>query len=124
VDSIDYKYDKICIRDLSLRCIIGIYKEERREKQDIIINIVLYTDLSKACESDDIDDTVDYKKIKKEILRLIENSKFYLIEKIAGEISSICLKDKKVKVCKVTIDKPGALRFSRSAAVEIVRYNS
>jgi len=40
--------DKIHIRDLLQRCIIGIYDEERREKQDVVINITLHADLRKA----------------------------------------------------------------------------
>ena len=59
------KLDKIYIRDLQIRCIIGINKEERHEKQDVLINITLYTDLSIAGTTDSIEDTVDYKSIKK-----------------------------------------------------------
>ncbi len=36
--------DKIFIRELALRCIIGIYPEERREKQDIVINLEMHCD--------------------------------------------------------------------------------
>ncbi len=115
------EYDKILIRDLALRCIIGIFEEERREKQDIIINIIIHADLKKACESDDINDSVDYKKIKKKIIELVESSEFYLIEKLAGEIVKICLLDPKVMKVEVTIDKPQALRFAKSSAVWITR---
>lgn len=113
--------DKIFIRDLALRCIIGIYPEERREKQDVVINLEMHTDLRKAGRSDDLNDTVDYKSIKKAILKLVERSGFQLIESLAENISDIALADKKVKQVIVTIDKPGALRFARASAVEIVR---
>ena len=114
-------YDRIYIRDLALRCIIGINDDERREKQDIVINIVLNADLKKACESDKIEDSVDYKKVKKKIILLVEQSSFYLIEKLAEEIADFCLENSLVKKATITIDKPGALRFSRSVAVEISR---
>ena len=113
--------DKIYIRDLMLRCIIGIYPHERNEKQDVIINIVLESDLSKAGRTDEISDTINYKTLKKRIMQLVEKSKYNLIEKLADEIAKICLKDKMVSRATVTVDKPGALRFSRSVAVEIVR---
>lgn len=53
--------DKIYIRDLALRCIIGVYPEEKREKQDVVINIVLECDHSAAAKSDNLDDAIDYK---------------------------------------------------------------
>lgn len=113
--------DRIHIRDLSLRCIIGLYPEERKNKQDVIINIVLETDLSSAGKSDLLSDTVDYKAIKLAILDFVENSSFQLIESLAEGIAAICLKDRRVQGATVTIDKPGALRFARSVAVEITR---
>ncbi|HOK08624.1 MAG TPA: dihydroneopterin aldolase [Candidatus Hydrogenedens sp.] len=114
-------YDKIHIRDLQVRCIIGIQPEERREKQDILINITLFTNIEMAGKSDDINDTLDYKMVKKEILKFVENSSFFLIEKLAEEVAKICLSHEKVKGVTVTIDKPGVLRFARSVAVEITR---
>ena len=113
--------DKIYIRDLSIRCIIGVNQEERTEKQDVIINIILFADTRKAGQTDDLDDSVDYKKVKKTILSLVENSEFLLIEKLAEEIAKVCLEDSKVQKVNVTVDKPGALRYTRSVAVEIVR---
>lgn len=115
------KLDKIHIRDLLLRCVIGVYDSERENKQDILINITLYADLSKACETDNIDDTVDYKVIKKKIVNMVESSSFNLIECLAERIAEICLETRKVRKVNVMIDKTGALRFARSAAIEIER---
>lgn len=113
--------DKIFIRELALRCIIGIYPEERREKQDIVINVEMHADLRKAGRSDDLIDTVDYKTIKKSILALVEKSSFQLIESLAESIADIALGTEKVQQVVVTIDKPGALRFAKASAVEITR---
>ena len=117
--------DKIYIRDLLLRCIIGIYPEEREKKQDVIINVELHCDsFLKAAQSDEIEDAVNYKTITKEIITLVEKSDYFLIERLAEEISAICLADTRVQTAKVSIDKPGALRFARSVAVEIIRSRS
>ena len=113
--------DKIHIRNLALRCIIGIYPEERTKLQDVVINVTMETDLRKAGQSDDLNDTVDYKTVKLEILDLVEKSEFKLIESLAERISEICLKANGVQSVTVTIDKPGALRFCKSVAVEITR---
>lgn len=113
--------DRIYIRDLTTRCIVGINPDERVNKQEVIINIVLEADLSKACASDSIDDTVDYKRVKQSVLQLVENSQFLLIERLADAIAHTCLREPRVKMVTVILDKPGALRFARSVAVEITR---
>ncbi len=113
--------DAIHIRDLALRCIIGIFPEERREKQDVIINVTMYADLRKACQTDRLEDTIDYKAVKHRIIDAVEKSQFSLVERLAEEIAGICLQEPVVRRVTVTVDKPAALRFARSVAIEITR---
>ncbi len=113
--------DRIHIRDLRLRCIIGIYPDERRAKQDVAINLTIHADLSKAGLTDAIEDTIDYKAIKKQVVAMTESSEFFLLERLAEEIARTALQSTGVRQVDVCVDKPGALRFARSAAVEITR---
>lgn len=113
--------DRIFIRDLGLRCVIGVYEDERRERQDIILNIVMGGDFAAAAKSDDIADAVNYKDIKKAVIKLVENSQYRLIETLAERVAAVCLEHPKVQQVTVTVDKPGALRFARSVAYEITR---
>lgn len=113
--------DRIVIRDLMLRCIVGINPDERVHRQDVVITITLFVDLSRPCASDKIEDTVNYKTIKDEIVDLVESSQFFLIEKLAEEIAQTCLRHTAVHAVSVSLDKPAALRFARSVAVEIHR---
>jgi D-erythro-7,8-dihydroneopterin triphosphate epimerase len=121
MNSINEDLDKIVIKDLLLRCLIGINEWERKEKQDVMINIVIWCDLKEAAKTDDINRTVNYKDISKEIIRLVEKSKFLLIETLAEEIAQVCLEHDKVKRVNVTVEKPGALRLARTVGVEINR---
>jgi len=113
--------DKIRIKDLHLRTIIGINEEERRNRQDVLINVELLADTRPAGASDDIEDAVNYRTITKRIIALVEGSQFFLVEKMAAEIASICLADPRVEAATVRVEKPGALRFARSVGVEIYR---
>jgi FolB domain-containing protein len=113
--------DRILIKDLLLRTIIGINEEERRARQDVLIKIVLYADTRAAGASDDIDDAVNYRTITKRVIKMVEGSRFYLVEKMAAEIAAICLEDPRVEEVSVRVEKPGALRFARSVGVEIHR---
>lgn len=113
--------DRIDIRDLRLRCIIGIQDWERKTLQDVLINLTLFADLSAAGQSDRIDDTVNYKTLCKQIIALTENSQFYLVEKLAEEIAHLALEDQRVASVRVSVEKPGALRFSRTVGVTLER---
>ena len=117
----DSNGDRIYIRRLHARCIIGIFPEERTEKQDVFLDITMHADLRDAGASDAIEDTVDYKRVKKEVLAMIEASEYFLIERLAEQTAAICFKDSRVHRVEVVVDKPGALRFAQSVAVHIVR---
>jgi D-erythro-7,8-dihydroneopterin triphosphate epimerase len=118
------KLDKIFIKDLLLRCIVGIKPDEREKKQDVLIHLNLYGDLSKARISDDIKDAIDYAKIKKQVIKLVEGSSFHLVERLAEKIAELCFLDPKVEKVDVEIEKPGALRFARTVGVAITRERS
>ena len=112
--------DQIHIKDLLLRTIIGVNEAERRDKQDVLINVTLYTDHT-AAASDDINDVVNYRAITKQMIKLVEHSQFFLVEKMALEIANLCLEDYRVERAVVHVEKPGALRFARSVGVTVDR---
>ncbi len=113
--------DRILIGDLLVRCIIGVGEEERRERQDVMINLSLSTDLSKAGRSDNFDDAVDYRDLKKRIVNMAERSTYYLVEALAEAVANLCLVNPAISQVQVRVEKPGALRFARTVGVEITR---
>ena len=52
---------------------------------------------------------------------MVEASSFFLLEKLADEVAKIALSFPGVEKVWVSVDKPGALRFTRSVAIELVR---
>ena len=113
--------DQIQIKDLRLRTIIGINDEERRKIQEVLINLTLYVDTRRAGASDDIADAVNYRTITKRVIALVEDSRFYLVEKMVAEIADLCLENPLVERVQVSVEKPGALRFARSVGITIER---
>jgi FolB domain-containing protein len=113
--------DKIIIKDLVARGVIGISETEREKPQEILINITIYADLEKVAQTDAIEDTVNYRTIAKRALAHAESSRRFTVEALANDIADLCLEDTGVhKVC-VRVEKPGAVRFSRSVGVEVER---
>ncbi len=113
--------DRIHIHDLALRTLIGLNPEERRKPQDVLINLTLEADLSRAGTTDAVEDTVNYRTLTKRIIRLVEASSFYLVETLAQEIAWLALLDERVESVQVRVEKPGALRFARSVGVDLTR---
>ena len=113
--------DKLRIRDLRVRCRVGVTAGERRLPQDVVITVTMYVDLQKACRSDDLRDTVDYKAVKKAVLAECEKKSFRLIERMAQRVAELALVDPRVQRVTVVIQKLGALRFARCSEVEISR---
>lgn len=113
--------DRILIRDLRLRGILGINDWERREKQEIVVGLDVYFDLAAAGRSDDVADTLNYRTLTKKILARVEQSSYYLVEGLATEIARIAIVEMGAERVKVRVEKPGALRFARSVGVEIER---
>jgi FolB domain-containing protein len=113
--------DKIVIKDLLLRGIIGINPEERVKEQDILINMVIYADIRQAAESDAIEDAVDYKSITKRVIDHVEGSSDFLVEKLVTDIARLIITEFNVAKVQVRVEKPGALRFAQSVGIEIER---
>jgi FolB domain-containing protein len=114
--------DKIIIKDIHARGIIGIRDWERVKAQEILINLRLFTAERKAETPDDFNEVVDYSQLTKEVLAHAESAKRFTIEALAEDIANICLKDPRVLKTTVRVEKPGAVRFSDSVGVEIERH--
>ena len=113
--------DRIIITDIRARCIVGVNQEERTEKQDVTVNLSIYADLRKAGRSDKFEDAIDYRAIKKRVLSLVENSKYFLLEALTEAVADVCLETPGIVKVLVRVDKPSALRFAKSVGVEISR---
>lgn len=118
------KQDRLLIKDLLLRGIIGLNDDEREKPQDILLNITLVTDVTLAGRTDDADGIVNYKSVTKDVIAYVESSSHFLVEALATEIARICVVGHGADSAVVRVEKPGALRFARSVGVEISRDRS
>lgn len=119
--SSDRTGDRIVIKDLLVRGIVGINEDERRKRQDILINLAMQADIRPSGESDDITQTVNYRTVAKSIISLVEGSSYFTVEKLATEVARLILLEHEVFEATVAVEKPGALRFARSVGVTITR---
>lgn len=114
--------DRVLIRDLMVRGILGINPEERVNRQDIVVNATLWVNTRAAAESDSIEDAVNYRTTAKAMIAHIENGGPMLVERLVAELAKICFKtDPRIQAAEVSVEKPGALRFAGSVGVSIFR---
>jgi FolB domain-containing protein len=113
--------DKVIIKNLLARGIIGVRDWERKRAQDILINITLYTDTRRAAETDDINDCADYSQVTKKVLAHAESAGRFTVEALANDLASLCLSENNVQKAVVRVEKPTAVRFAESVGVEIER---
>ena len=113
--------DKIFLNDLKTEAIIGIFDWERQVRQTILIDLEMSADVRKAALTDSIQDTLNYKRVAKRLLEYIDTTSFHLVETLAESIAMLVIEEFNVSWIKVTLNKPGAIRSSRSVGIIIER---
>jgi dihydroneopterin aldolase len=113
--------DRIFLHRLSAECIIGFIDWERRVKQTVVLDLELPVDCRHAAQTDEVADTLDYKKVAKRVLAFVEASEFKLVETLAQRVALVILAEFPVEWVRVALNKPGAIRNSRDVGVVIER---
>jgi len=118
---IDPHSDRIFLHGLTAECLIGFIDWERRVKQTVVLDIELPVDCRHAARTDEVADTLDYKKVAKRALAFVEASEFKLVETLAHRLALVILDEFGVEWVRITVNKPGAIRSSRDVGVVIER---
>ena len=113
--------DRIFLRGLTAECIIGFIDWERRVRQTVVVDLELPVDCRLASVTDDVADTVDYKRVAKRVLAYIEASEFKLVETLAHRLALLLLEEFALEWVRISLNKPGAIRNSRDVGVVIER---
>lgn len=114
-------HDTVFVRDLEIRAIIGINDWERRELQTILIDLDMACDARAAAADEDIEKAVNYRSVSKAVMALTIEGKFFLVETLAERIAALIRDEFGVPWVRVSVRKPGAVRFSREVGIEIER---
>jgi FolB domain-containing protein len=113
--------DKIFIKKLLVRGIIGINADEREKPQDILISLEIFTDLSPAGQSDDIALRINYRTVVKGVMAYVETARRFTVEALAEDIANLCLENPGAIRVIVRVEKPAAARFTAGVGIEIDR---
>ena len=113
--------DRIFLRGLEIECLIGFIEWERRIRQKVVIDFELPVDCARAAASDEVVDTLDYKRVAKRMIEFVGASEFKLVETLAHRLALLVLEEFGVEWIRISVNKPGAIRGSRDVGVTIER---
>jgi dihydroneopterin aldolase len=113
--------DTIFLHGLALECTIGFIDWERLVKQTVVIDLELPVDCRNASIRDEVEDTLDYKKVAKRVIAFVEASEFKLVETLAHRLALLVLEEFDIAWIRLSVNKPGAIRGSRDVGVSIER---
>jgi 7,8-dihydroneopterin aldolase/epimerase/oxygenase len=113
--------DIIFLHKLKVDAVIGIWDWERKIRQSVEIDLDMAANIRKAAETDDVEDTLNYKLVAKRLQSFVEESEFQLVETLAERIAAIVTGEFGVPWVRVRVNKPGAIRGARDVGVIIER---
>jgi dihydroneopterin aldolase len=113
--------DIVFIKDLDIETVIGIYDWERKIRQTVRLNLEMSSDIARGAATDRIEDALDYKAVAKRLIAFVESSSFQLVETLGERCAEIVLNEFPVEWVRLELDKPGAVRGSKSVGIRIER---
>lgn len=113
--------DIIFLDQVSVQTKLGVPDWERMREQTIILDIEIGHDLSKACISDQVADTIDYGLVVNRIRESLKVNSFQLVETLAEHVCQLILHDFKALQVKVKVAKPEILPGLKALGVCITR---
>jgi FolB domain-containing protein len=109
----------IRINDLKVRTLIGAYSWERVNKQELVINITIEYDASKACRSDKLKDALNYESVAAKAVKTAQGSRYVLLEKLTSKLLADVMSDSRVQAAYVRVDKSHAIPEARCVSFEL-----
>ncbi len=120
--------DVIELRQLPVRCIVGVYPAERGTPQPLELDVALYLDTRKAATQGSLRDTVDYARLSGELRFLLETADFRMLETAAEALCRYILAPPtgdsaraQVRAVTLRLFKPEALGRAGLASLRVHR---
>ena len=111
----------IFLEQVKVQTKLGVPAWERMLPQTIILDIEIGYDLSYACKSDAIADTIDYGAVVGRIRSTLNEHSFQLVEALAEHVCQLIISEFHALSVKIKVAKPGILPGLGALGVTIVR---
>lgn len=108
---------QIIITGLKVDTLIGVYDWERTQKTTLLFDVTVEADLTRAMQSDNVDDTIDYAKLAACIQQKAAVQQFELLEALGECIMADVFAQFAVTRIRLAITKPGILPDAEKVTV-------
>lgn len=117
--------DRIVVHNIPFRAPCGVFPEERRDGMDYRADIILYLDLSRAGQSDDLTHTVDYAAVADMVVKTAQAERL-LVERLAEDIARVLLDSYPIDAVGVEITKltPPADAIRGGVTIAVTRHRA
>ena len=105
---VDRTPDRIALRGLRAHAHHGVYAFERERGQIFRVDAVLELDTAPAAAGDDLERTVNYAELAKQLHAVLTGEPVSLLETLAQRLSDVCLASALVDAAEITVHKPHA----------------
>jgi dihydroneopterin aldolase len=103
-----HRPDRIALRGVRAHAHHGVYAFERERGQLFSIDAVLEVDTRAAAVGDDLDKTVNYADLARQLHAVLTGEPVNLLETLAQRLAAVCLADPLVDAVEITVHKPQA----------------
>lgn len=113
--------DIIFLSEVKVQTKLGVPEWERMVEQTIILDLEIAMPHSRSCQTDEIDDTIDYGEVVARIRQTLKDNSFKLVEALAEHICQIALNEFGAPWVKIKVAKSGILPGLKALGVVIER---
>lgn len=113
--------DTLFLRDFRLQMIIGIYEWERKVPQTVQLDLEIGLPHSRACQTDDVADSINYADVAQRIRDTIAQRDFNLVEALAEHVAQVVLTEFGSPWIKVCVTKLAVVRGIKQLGICIER---
>lgn len=113
--------DTLFISGLKLKTRVGVYDWEHHAPQPVVFDLELHTDLKKAAQSGQLNDTIDYATLADRLQQFTLQQHFELIETLAEEMATFILENYSVTRLRLKINKIEAIKSAAGVGLIIER---
>ena len=103
---------ELLLRNLRIRTTLGVYEWEQKAPREVLLHLAIAFDATAAMASDQLEDTIDYDALEREMTTHFAPLRFQLIEAVAATAAKLVLENPRVSSVMVEVEKPGALRHT------------
>jgi len=113
--------DIVFLHELRLQTSIGVYEWERKIPQTIEMDLDIGLPHSRAGQSDDVADTIDYAAVVEHIRSALARRHFALAEALAEHVAQVLMGDFHAPWVRVKVTKLGLINGVKRLGVVIER---